>query len=479
MLTISGAPTSGNYDAVRLNGGNATLNGLLLIQFNQGFVPTIGDKYTVVSTRGAGTVSGQFSGVFATNEPVRFIQDTSSGNSDVIEILPFLDPQTSEMASILGYIAIQNNVFQGETVFGRIADRFAGAAGWDTSELAVLNTPNADPFTVSLNSAMQSVGRVAGLHAAEDAGIGAPEDPLGASGTLDALQGGAATANPQASQDVLSGFISGDVVAADVPNTAEAVHYTTGGVIGGVDYNLARHLVIGAQFAFGFTGAKLDSADSTLRDSSYSPGLYFGLRQRHCYLDTLAGYTYNRYALHRNVTGAAATATGRPYGQQFNGDALAGYNFHPARGVKLGPAAGLDYTHLNVSGYVESGAGASDLNVAPVSVDSLRSLLGGCFNYTWHISPTGPGVNWGLNAFWQHEYFDGSRGIIASFVASPGSASFAIDTPAPDRDAALLGADISGSLAPGVTVFLDYEAQLGHPRQLAQSALAGLAIALR
>ena len=479
VLTISGTPISGNYDAVRLNGGNATLNGLLLIQFNQGFVPTVGDKYTVVSTTGAGAVTGQFSGVFATNEPVRFLQDTSSGNSDVIEILPFLDPQTAEMASIMGYIAIQNNVFQGETVFGRIADRFAGAAGWNTSGLAVLNTPNADPFTVSLNSAMQSVGRVAGLHAAGLAGIGAREDPLGASGTLDALQGGAPAANPQASQDVLSGFISGDVVAADVPNTAEVVHYTTGGVIGGVDYNLARHLVIGAQFAFGFTGAKLDSADSTLRDNSYSPGLYFGLRQRHFYLDTLAGYTYNRYALHRNVAGAPATATGRPYGQQFNGDALAGYNFHPARGVKLGPAAGLDYTHLNVSGYVESGAGASDLNVAPVSVDSLRSLLGGCFNYTWHMSPTEPGVNLGLNAFWQHEYFDGSRGIIASFVASPGSASFAIDTPAPDRDAALLGADISGSLAPGVTVFLDYEAQLGHPRQLAQSALAGLAIALK
>ncbi len=467
VLTISGRPDTGQYDTLSVT-GTATLAGTLFITFNQGFVPTALDKYTVVT---ASAVTGQFASVKATNQPVVFSQTVSS-TRDVIEILPILNQLTALAGQSMVNIGVQNDVFESESVYGEIADLFAGSGGFNAAGLSLLDTPNADPFTAALNSAMQSVGRQAQNSVSE----------LDVFNSVPSQGGAVPVPGSEAPRNTLSGFATGEVIVANgLPGTTTggSAHLTTGGVITGVDYNMASHLVLGALFAYGYSGASLDSLGSRLRTNIYSPGLFLGVRKSHFYLDTLASYTYNAYRLNRNITvPSAATADSSPYGNQFAVDSMLGYNFHVARGLKLGPAAGLDYTHLNVSGYTETGGGAGDLAVSPVSFDSLRSLIGGRLNYAWRLRPTASAVNFTANAFWQHEYRNLSRGLIAQFTGLGGS-SFASNTPSEGHDSALAGAGVSGNLASNVTLFVNYEAQIGPSHELAQSVMAGVAIALR
>ncbi len=459
VLAIAGPSTdTGSYDTLNVAGTANLPNGNLLVQFNHGYSPAALDKYTVVT---AASVTGPFANARST-DPLYTLTQTATSTTDTIEVLPIKPELTEEAAADMGNTSVETGIFTSETIFQEIGDIFNGVTGFNASGLSLLHTPDADPFTTALNAAMKSTSQQA-RDSVRDLDVFNPGVAAGG--------GAVPVPSSESRKNTLSGFVTGDIIVAD---TGEVAHYTTGGVIAGVDYNLASHLVVGAMFAYNYTGAKLDNIGSALRDNAYSPGVYFGVRKSHFYLNGLASYTYNDYRLHRNVT--AATASSSPYGHQFDLDALAGYNFHFFRGFKAGPAVGLGYTHLNVSGYTETGAPAQDLTIAPMSVDSLRSLLGAQLAYAWRLRPTAPAVNFTGNAFWQHEYLNGSRAINAFF---PGGVPFAISTPAPERDSALLGAGVSGNLAKNMTLFLNYEAQVGQEHQMAQSVMAGVAIALK
>ena len=397
-----------------------------------------------------------------------------------------LNEFTSEAASeAAGGIGIENGIFNSQQVFGQISNIFDGIAGFNAAGLSVLNTPNADPFTAAMNSAMQSNAQAAdsgtrfldawgdysngnnawGDNSWENAPVPleAPTPaPLAPSGTP---------------ANILSGFLSGQVVIAKVPGAnGYNPDFTTGNAIAGVNYEMASRLAVGAFFQYGYTGAKLDSAGSHLTDHSYSPGVFAGVRKGGSYLDVMGSYTYNDYTQHRQVFGT--TASSSPAGNQADLSAMAGIDFgaihHP--GFKFGPAVGLAYTYLNVDSYTESGS-PFDLNVSSQTVNSVRSLLGMRFSDTTHWGHSPLPWGWNINAFWQHEYLNNSQSITAS-VASLGG-SFVINTAAPSRDTALVGGGVNGYINQNISVFVNYEAQFGQQSQLAQSVMAGLAIALK
>ena len=528
VLTISGRPASGNYDSVHLvNGGSATLAGALDIQFNGGFKPVDFDQYTVLATTGA--VHGQFRTLTSNLPSTFFIQKVSAGTGDSIEIInqtlfspyagsanglavanyidhfatPFgkvpqelqialaelsllppgqisatlerLTPQAP--AEVTSGIAVQNGIFESQQVFEQIREQFNGITAFNIARFSVLNDPDADPFTADLDSIMHSNAQAAQAAANLDV---TPAD-AGANGPVPA----APTPYPIAltPPNSLSGFLTGQVIFAKLPGVNnQNPSFTTGNAIAGINYDIASRLALGTFFQYGYTGAKLDDAGGTLTDHSYSPGVYAGLRKRDVHLDALASYTYNDYTQHRDILNT--TASSRPAGNQLDLSAMAGYDFGPpsyafgsaGQGLKWGPAVGLGYTYLNISGYSETG-GAINLNVSSQTVNSLRSLLGGQVSDTWHGTSSPLPWSWNLSAFWQHEYLDDSQSITASITGLGGS--FAVNTARPQRDSALLGAGLNGYLSKNISVFLDYQTQIGENNLLVQSVMAGVAVALK
>ena len=503
--------TSSGNDSVALGSGAASLNGTLDLIFASGSNPVKGNIYDVITT--TGTVSGTFSSITLTNAGNPELRGLSSFDSGVGEIVTletqyflnlkpftpnqqavavylnnnaigpntptailnalniisgdspaqqaaFLDSVTPQAYAQLTGQSIQNNTFLAQRIFQQVEDAF-DAGGFNTSGLTMLKTSDQDPFTVSMDAAMasarqQAQNSAAYLDAVAMPGVG-PEIP--------------AQESPLSN---LSGFVLGTITVDQLPENSgyPSQHFTTGNVMGGLDYRLNRNLVVGALFNWGYTGGTLDSYGSRQQSSSYTPGVYVGYKQGGFYADGLMSYTYNAYKINRNV--ASTVATGKPDSNEYDANALVGYYFPIAKGLQAGPAAGAGFTQINTSGFSETGS-PFDMTVAKQHADSLRSLLGMQALYTFVPKQMPLPISINFNAFWQHEFLNSSRNMTASFTQL-GSGSFLYSTAGPSRDSALLGLGASGYLTKDISLFLNYETQVGDHNQFAQTVMAGVAV---
>jgi outer membrane autotransporter protein len=391
-------------------------------------------------------------------------------DKDIAGALALITPE--DYAS-LGDQAIQNSTYESQQIFGQIDSAFS-TGGFNTGGLALLKTSGSapDPFSTaleaSLNTSAQMAQNVASLSSVNfmddtsDNGAGSPPVP-----------------EQETPESQLSGFVSGDIVMSTLPegNSLGQPHYTTGGVTAGIDYRLNENWVVGGYFNYGYTDATLDYLGSHQQSSSYSPGLFVGYENGPWYVDALGSYTYNNYRIDRNFSmPGAGTATGKPTSNQFDLASLAGFYVPVARNVQVGPAGGFAYTYLNSSSFSETGS-PLDLTVSSHTVDSLRSLLGGQAKIAFSNSTMPLDVN--FNAFWQHEFLNGAGGFSAGLNNVIGGGTFLYTGTGPTRDSALVGGGLSGQLTQNITLFANYESQIGDKNVFGQSIIAGLSVSFK
>ncbi|HMD55244.1 MAG TPA: autotransporter domain-containing protein, partial [Phycisphaerae bacterium] len=84
-----------------------------------------------------------------------------------------------------------------------------------------------------------------------------------------------------------------------------------------------------------------------------------------------------------------------------------------------------------------------------------------------------------FNAFWQHEFLNGAGGLSAGLSNVTGPATFLFTTTGPTRDSALVGGGLSGELTKNITVFANYESQIGDKDVFGQSIIAGLSVSFK
>ncbi|NNM85616.1 MAG: autotransporter domain-containing protein [Phycisphaerales bacterium] len=519
-LALSGTPASSQYDSINVN-GSANLAGTLRVLVQPAATPALGhqESYAIIKTSSG--IVGNFSTVsLAAGSPTGLLVTSNIVGNDYelnllngfgftttltaptptqLAVANYLDTignsgaasagtlsllqtltglTTSQLSTALNELAptayanipatlLNNSIFTAQALNGQIAGQFAGG-GVNTAGLTLLKTDDTDPFGMSLAAAMQSNSTLnnatSSIVSLDDA---APT----------AMPGGRVPVPPSRSSrhDAWGGFVAGEAVLGSQPTDTSGQNYFTGGVLSGVDYRFAKSLIVGLSFNYSYTNAHIDNVGSVLTDNSYAPGVFAGYRKGGFYADGSADYTYTRFSVHRNVTigGSTTTATGKPHANQQDVNVLAGYNFPLLAGFKAGPAVGLDYTHIDVSSYTETGSPA-DLAVSGNAIDSLRSLLGGQAEYTLNIPHVPLPLTITANAFWQHEFLNNSHGITAALAGAGGS--FITNVPNPGRDSALLGAGLNGKLCRYANVFANYQAQIGPKNQHSQSIMVGLAI---
>ena len=388
---------------------------------------------------------------------------TSAGVAQV------LNEMTPGIYSGLANASIQNSVFASQQVFSEISNSFTNP-GFNMGGLSLLQTSQQDPFAQSLESAMNITGEMA------DSSV----NYMDAMNTSD-------TSNSNAAIGKWSGFAAGELVLERLPRTTDAQsaqHLESGGVLTGVDYRLNKHFLVGGMFNWMYSGTTLDSAGSRQSTESYSPGLFAGYSQKNIFVDGMVSYTYNDYKIDRNIgiPGSASTATGEPAGNQYDVATLGGYLFPVTSHLKIGPAGGVGYTHADIGSFSETGSPFA-MTVGNQHVDSLRSLIGFQGQYTVlstryfrdNTSMTRPTLGISLNAYWQHEFLNSGRAITSS-INGLGSGSFVFQTGSPSRDSALMGLGVNGSLCHGVTLFANYESQIGDKKQFAQTVMVGAAV---
>ncbi|HEY0342169.1 MAG TPA: autotransporter outer membrane beta-barrel domain-containing protein, partial [Steroidobacteraceae bacterium] len=247
---------------------------------------------------------------------------------------------------------------------------------------------------------------------------------------------------------------------------------TTGGVQLGADYRVTPHLRVGALLGYGHTRATLDTLGSDASVDTYSPGVYASYAKNGWYANALGCYGFSSYDQNRKVAIGAfsGTAHSSPGGDQITGDLDGGYDFHEGSWT-IGPTLGVQYVHLDIDGYTESGLPGANLDVNKDESDSLRSSLGGRVVYAVRdgdllFTPH-------FDVSWQHEFLDQSRGITSQFDGI-GTGSFFVKTPSPSRDSALIDLGLNARVDENILVFADYLVQAGQSNYFGQSIQAGV-----
>jgi len=274
------------------------------------------------------------------------------------------------------------------------------------------------------------------------------------------ISGGGASADRSSLMSRLGIFANGQGSFGnqDAKSAEPGYDFHTAGITVGVDYRFTDQLVLGVAFGYLHTKASYDLSVGSSGANGYdlsAYGTYYILDR--LYLDAIVTGGWNTYNNERNIPDVTATANSHTNGNQFSVSVGAGYNFNIGA-FGFGPTGRVNYIHVHIDGYQETGATPFNVTVSSQNVESLTTDFGG--QATYAIS-----VPWGvlapfLRLEWEHQYLGNSRTVTGSLVASP-STVVSNQTPSPDRDYLRLGAGLSGTFRRGVSAFLDFDTVVG------------------
>ena len=217
---------------------------------------------------------------------------------------------------------------------------------------------------------------------------------------------------------------------------------------------------VGVSFAhaassIGFRDARSGSSSDV---SSNQASVYASYEGHAFYLDAIANMGTNAYTSERLISVGAITrrALGDYKGRQYSARATAGFPVQRGSMV-VTPLASLEYTHLRLDAYSETGAGAIDLHVDERHYDSLQLGLGASVRFdSWlgngKLVPT-------VRAMWIFEGHDDRQTLNSSFTGGGGS-SFSTSAPDAARHSLKLGLGMNYKVGRNTTWALNYDARL-------------------
>jgi len=396
-------------------------------------------------------------------------QIVSLGTGAFPEVANQLSPQRPAQA--FSNIIFNNSTFKRRDIDRDISRAFGGnglpggglLAGIDASQFELID-PTQDLRLQRMDRRLASLGLSSGF---------ASDMPGAAFGGLDLVSDSKYLEDskkmieaPLSDPNRFGLWLAGQGIIAEVDDGDADIQdfdYDTYDISVGLDYKVTREFVVGALFNYGHTDANLDSNGSQLDVDSYTGGLYAG------YQSMDDGWFGNAFVMgggnsidqsRRIVFGAInRTADGDSDGWQISTGASGGYLFDLNReGTwRVGPTAGVQYTHLELDGYTETGAGALNLILQDQDADSFRTALGGRLEGRWQVC-NDLAIVPSITAEWLHEFLDDSRGINAAF-SDPAPGSFIVNTSDPDRDFGLIGVNLDFLIGESWSAYLAYDAQ--------------------
>jgi outer membrane autotransporter protein len=292
---------------------------------------------------------------------------------------------------------------------------------------------------------------------------GLPSNPGGQTGPLAGLAGltgGGATADSSSILSRLGTFATaqGSFGNQDATTGESGFDFHTAGITLGVDYRFTEQFIFGLAFGYLRTKMNFDSSAGDSSINSYSLSAYTNYYILDpLYVDGIITFGWSDYSTERNIPGATATANGQTNGTQLGISTGTGYNFN-AGPFTFGPTFRVNYVHVHIDSYQESGANPFNLHIGSQTIESVTTQLGGQATYAI-------GMTWGvlmplLSANWQHEYKNNSRNTTGSVVAQP-STNVVVQTNNPDRDYGNVGVGVSATFRGGKSAFLHYEEVIG------------------
>jgi uncharacterized protein with beta-barrel porin domain len=198
-------------------------------------------------------------------------------------------------------------------------------------------------------------------------------------------------------------------------------------VIAGTMIGYDRLIDAETSVGLGLGYARSTIKESTFQDAStdsntYQATAYIGHEHGPWYVNGDVSFGWNDYTGIRNISfpGFDRAAQAGYSGQDYTGFVTTGYHFFTP-GLTITPLASLQYTHMNIAGYTETGAGDVNLQIKSQSYDFVESGLGVkvAHPFSYRDTPFVPEAHFK----WFHDFSDTSFTNTATF-AGAGSPSF-------------------------------------------------------
>jgi outer membrane lipase/esterase len=183
---------------------------------------------------------------------------------------------------------------------------------------------------------------------------------------------GAAPLNPNDRWSVFSNVTYSDG-ARNGQFYASSYDYSSAGGTFGIDYRVDPNWRVGGVFGYSQPEIKLGVQSAVDNIDAYQFAGYASYTDAHLFFDGLVAYGRQNYAIVRD--GIIDTIRAETSANSFTAAAHSGYLFEMGS-FRLGPIAGLTYTHGTIDAYTEKGDSLLIMTVGKQSIDSLNGSAG-------------------------------------------------------------------------------------------------------
>jgi outer membrane autotransporter protein len=191
-----------------------------------------------------------------------------------------------------------------------------------------------------------------------------------------------------------------------------------------VAYDKPIGLATRAGLGLGYSWSTIDGKtyDANTDFNTYEATAYIGHERGHWFVHGDLSFDWNEYQSKRHIVfpGVDRTAEAEFSGQDYTAFVNTGYHFS-AQKFTITPIVSLQYSHLNISDYTETGAGDINLNVESQDYNFLESGLG--VKVEREFSYRGRSFIPEIHFKWLHELLNPKLEQTAAFAVA-GSPSF-------------------------------------------------------
>ncbi len=224
----------------------------------------------------------------------------------------------------------------------------------------------------------------------------------------------------------------------------------------GVDRRFGDNWLVGAAIGYGGGQDKSSGNVVTADRTSQAAKMYGRYEKGRLFVDGNVFWAWNRYDdIHRtNLDGTISRASTN--GTAWGGGVTSGLMFG-AGPTRLGPIVGFRATGAQVDGFSENGDSSFNAKWTDQRNSSLSSELGGEIQYS--KVP----VHWLAPRFrllWEHRISQTERDLTATLINAPATQTIATGARETD-DRVRARISMGGSIAPGLSGGVDYEAAVG------------------
>lgn len=254
--------------------------------------------------------------------------------------------------------------------------------------------------------------------------------------------------------------VDGSSGSLDGSGNAASLDRSSIGAAFGADFAPGEASRLGLLAAYHSSDYDADGRASSSSADSWEVGAYGGVRLGEFALSGGAGYAWHdvetaRVASIGNFTEALSGSTTGGSLQVFGEISRAYVLPFGAQTLQVEPFAGIDYVHLSVDGYRETG-GITALSIANSETDVAYTTLG--LRTAMRLPSVGSGARLTGMLGWRHGFGDLTPTSKARFA---GGSAFAVDGAPLSENLALVGAGVAIDLTPEASLSIDYRGAFG------------------